>query len=651
MTTNTSKTKVMLLSFLALCLGFVSCYDDSGLMEKIKEIENRVSKLEEECKAMNTNISSLQTIVTALQQNDYVTSVAPITKDGIEIGYTFSFDKSDPITIYHGKEGNTPVIGIKKHTDNNYYWTIDGEWLLNAEGNMVAVSGGDGITPKLKIEDDYWYVSYDNGNNWTMLYEAVSEDGDSFFESVTQDDKYVYLTLSDGTIVTLPKNSSFIQFEDINVKAVCMNWDTNFDGELSYEEAAQVESLGDKFNGTTIGIFKELKYFTKLTSLDAAFKECTQLVYVDIPSNVTSLGSSTFYGCKSLRCITIPKSEICIGNSVFSGCRSLTSITLPEGVTSIGDYAFKDCSSLTNINIPEGVTSIGERAFSGCTSLTNINIPEGVTSIGTQAFKACSSLTSVTIPESVTRIGQEAFADCTCLTSVTIPESVTSIGVLAFSGCMFTFDNFINNSACISSDNWGANLFEKEVQGMFINNDTIVDARIHIISATIPEGVTSIGERAFYGCSSLTSITLPESVTSIGDFAFYGCSSLTSITLPEGVTSIGKNAFYGCSSLTSITIPENSQLMSIGDYAFYGCRSLTSITLPEGVTSIGKSAFYGCISLKSIKVLATTPPTAANDFFRVSMGTFVATLYVPEEAVSTYQNTEPWSYFETIIGF
>ena len=413
----------MILSFLALCLGFVSCYDDSGLIEKIKEIENRVSKLEEECKAMNTNISSLQTIVTALQQNDYVTSVAPITKDGIEIGYTISFDQSDPITIYHGKEGNTPVIGIKEHTDNIYYWTIDGEWLLDAEGNKVKVSGEDGATPKLKIEDDYWYVSYDNGNNWTMLYEAVSEDGDSFFESVSQDDKYVYLTLSDGTIVTLPKNSSFIQFEDINVKAVCMNWDTNFDGELSYEEAAQVESLGNKFNGTTIGIFKELKYFTKLTSLDGAFNGCTQLVYIDIPSNVTSFGSSTFYDCKSLRCITIPKSETSIGNSAFYGCSSLTNITIPEGVTSIGSYAFQYCSSLTDI------------------------------------------------------------------------------------------------------------------------------------------------------------------------------------------------------------------------------------TIPESVTSIGKSAFYGCSSLKSIKVLATTPPIAANDSFRVSMGTYVATLYVPEEAVSTYQNTEPWSNFETIIGF
>ena len=158
------------------------------------------------------------------------------------------------------------------------------------------------------------------------------------------------------------KKSSIIQFEDINVKAICLNWDTDFDGELSYEEAAQVDTLEDKFNNTTIGIFKELRYFTKLTSLNGAFKGCSQLVYIDIPSNVTSLGSNTFNGCQSLR-----------------------RITLPEGVTSIGERAFRGCSSLTAITIPEGVTSIASSAFGGCSRLPTITIPEGEMSIGNEA--------------------------------------------------------------------------------------------------------------------------------------------------------------------------------------------------------------------------------------------------------------------------
>ena len=112
--------------------------------------------------------------------------------------------------------------------------------------------------------------------------------------------------------------------------------------------------------------------------------------------------------------------------------------------------------------------------------------------------------------------------------------------------------------------------------------------------------VTSIGEYAFYVCSSLTDITIPEGVTSIGNHTFYGCSGLTDITIPEGVTSIGEGAFMYCSSLTAINIPEG--VTSIGEYAFYQCSSLTAINIPEGVTSIGEYAFSSCSSLTSIVV-------------------------------------------------
>ncbi len=119
-----------------------------------------------------------------------------------------------------------------------------------------------------------------------------------------------------------------------------------------------------------------------------------------------------------------------------------------------------------------------------------------------------------------------------------------------------------------------------------------------LTSITLPQGLTAIGRSAFSGCSSLSSITIPEGVTTIGYSAFSDCSSLTSITIPEGVTTIGYWAFFGCSSLTSITIPEG--VTTIGGSAFSYCSSLTSITIPEGVTSIGGSAFYGCSSLISI---------------------------------------------------
>ncbi len=123
---------------------------------------------------------------------------------------------------------------------------------------------------------------------------------------------------------------------------------------------------------------------------------------------------------------------------------------------------------------------------------------------------------------------------------------------------------------------------------------------ISLTSVTIPDSVTSIGEEAFDGCWDLTRLTIPGSVTSIGDWAFSYCTSLTSVTIPDSVTSIGDSAFYGCESLTSVTIPDS--VTSIGSCAFYGCASLTSVTIPDSVTSIGWSAFYGCASLTSVTI-------------------------------------------------
>jgi tetrahydromethanopterin S-methyltransferase subunit B len=168
-------------------LFIVSCgddYDDTAIKNQINDLENRVANLEQLCQQMNTNISSMQTILNALQERDYITSVTPIKEGDAVIGYTINFAINDPITIYHGKngadgkDGYVPVIGVAKFEDDGlYYWTLDGEWLTDAEGNKVRAqgldggtgdggsegsAGKDGITPQLKIKLNYWYISYDN---------------------------------------------------------------------------------------------------------------------------------------------------------------------------------------------------------------------------------------------------------------------------------------------------------------------------------------------------------------------------------------------------------------------------------------------------------------------------------------------------------
>ena len=210
---------VLLFAIIALLSG-CSKYDDTGIRNQISDINGRLEKLEQLCSRLNTNVDALQSIVNALQQNDYVTSVEPIREGDDIIGYTITFSKSESVTIYHGNDGasgsdgHTPLIGVSKDDDGNYYWTVDGEWLLDSDGQKIRANGvngdagtpgHDGITPKFKIEEDYWFVSYDNGTSWEQLGKASGEDGDSMFREVRDDEDCVTFVLSDGTELVLSK--------------------------------------------------------------------------------------------------------------------------------------------------------------------------------------------------------------------------------------------------------------------------------------------------------------------------------------------------------------------------------------------------------------------------------------------------------------
>ena len=336
------------------------------------------------CNETNTNLSALQTIVTALQNNDYITSVDPLTEDGKVVGYTIKFAKSNPIVIYNGKDGadgNTPVIGVKKDTDDIYYWTLDGEFIVvdgqkikaqGTDGNN-GTDGSDGVTPKLEIREGYWWISYDNGTNWTQLGKATGEDGkDADSIKITQDENNVYFELADGTVITISKTGqstpNIIEFKDPYVKTICVAaWDTDGDSELSYVEATAITTLGTKFKGNTlIESFEELKYFTHLTSIDDdTFNACTALTSIQIPASVETIGLRAFKKCSSLANITFEKGSIL--KDIKGGSK------MASDYMSIDYYgAFSDCSALTAIEIPASVESIGVAAFSDCKKLASV---------------------------------------------------------------------------------------------------------------------------------------------------------------------------------------------------------------------------------------------------------------------------------------
>ena len=385
-------------------------------------------------------------------------------------------------------------------------------------------------------------------------------------------------------------------------------------GELAFYGCESLSSIVIPASVTSIG-YEAFFDCSSLTSISipasvtnigkGAFNKCSSLTSITIPSSVTSIGDSAFSGCSSLTSITIPDSVTSIGDSAFDGCYSLASITvdsnnkvyrsennciierrtntllagcknsvIPSSVTSIGDSAFSGCNSLTSISIPASVTSIGFSAFRGCSSLASISIPDSVTSIGEEAFNGCKSLASITIPDSVTSIGEHAFFGCSSLTSITIPASVTNIGEWAFFGCSslktvyyqgseeqweeIEIDDstiekckiiFFTPSQTSNSKSYQDENFIRDAQ---IENGVLIKYKGNAKEVVIPSSVTSIGNSAFYGCSSLTSITIPASVKSIGNGAFNGCVSLASITIPASVKSIGSGAFDGCSSLKTV---------------------------------------------------------------------------------------------------
>ena len=370
-----------------------------------------------------------------------------------------------------------------------------------------------------------------------------------------------------------------------------------------------------------------------------------------VPNSVTSIESGVFSGCSNITSVTIPNSVTSmITSSAFKDCSNLISVTLPDGITIIGDYAFMGCSSLKSVIIPDNVTSIGESAFYGCSSLKSVTFGKNVTTMGRFVFRGCDKITNViwnvknypdcqdwwktpfywieyntadydiresiisfTFGEDVEHIPAYLCYGMKNITSINIPSSVTSIGNSAFSGCNINEIHYQGTMTKWCNKSW--------YPSSISSNYTLYVGTPKVTSCTLPS-IANINERAFYGCSSLTSVTIPNSVTSIGSSAFSECSSLTSVTIPNSITSIGSFVFSGCSSLTSITIPNS--VTSIGYSAFYGCSSLTSVVIPNSVTSIGGSAFYGCSGLNSVTIPVSVTSVGGSAFSGCSGLTSVA---------------------------
>ena len=431
-----------------------------------------------------------------------------------------------------------------------------------------------------------------------------------------------------------------------------------------------VKSIGNyAFSGCTGELIVNCNIPSSTSAMKSVFYD-SKFKSVKIGEDVTSIGDYAFYNCDSLVSVTIGNSVTSIGSSAFSSCSSLTSVHITDiaawfKINFSGDYSnplhsahhlFMNGKEIKELIIPNSVTSIEDGAFYSCFGLTSVTIGNSVTSIGKAAFDSCTGLTSVTIPNSVTSIGDRAFSYCLGLTEVYCnAENVPNTSATAFD-----HTNISNATLIVSTSSFDAYKAAKPWNNFGIVKAILNGSCGENVNFTLdPEtgvlSITGTGAMTNYSSSSdvpwcsyksyIKTVEIADGVTSIGNYAFYGCTGLEHVTIPNSVTSIGGSAFYGCSGLTSIEIP--SSVTSIGNSAFYNCTGLTSVTIPNSVTSIGGDAFSGCSGLKEVYCNAENVPTTSTDAFN-NINIANATLYVPAASVAAYMAVDPWSKFGTV---
>ena len=614
-------------------LSGCSEYDDSELRNGLNDVNGRVTRLQEE-------LSALQTIVTALQSQVTITQVEENTN-----GYTIHFSDGKSATIRNGmNSGDAPEIGVKQDKDGFYYWTVNGSWLTDDAGKKVkaqgtdgtngedSTSGKDGITPQLKIENGYWYISYNNGSTWTQLGKAVGEDGkdgNSIFKSVTEDKDNAYFTLTSGTVLTVPKSEG-----------------AKFAIVFNTTDAAIL-------NG---GESKTISYTITGSTENTVVKAIAQDGWKAIV-NPTSTAEGTIT-------VTAPnpivESEILVFVNDGEYRTLMATLNCMQGQVVLADNAIDTPSEggtvaiklMTNMDYTVEISADAQswlslapatRALQEKTLSFQVAANEGTQRFATVFLKdeQKNTLQTIMIQQlgTCTEVHVETKGE---LENVLSGYDYARIKSLKITGILNDADFlfiYYSMPALTDLDISEVNITELPAKAFYSKNvqKLILPKTLTIISegllaytalttVEIPASVETIQASAFKGCSKLATVTfepgsqlkliggaLDATYSNIYHGAFSDCSSLTSIEIPASVETIQICAFKDCSKLATVTFEPGSRLKTIaGGYgasgydgqfyygAFSDCSSLTSIEIPASVEMIESAAFQGCSNLATV---------------------------------------------------
>lgn len=645
-------------------LSLVSCteYDEVAMWNKNEDMGSRLAALEELCSQLNTNIVSLQQIVEALQGNDYVTGVVPVVENGETVGYTISFSKSGPVTIYHGKKGEngqngtTPVIGVEQDTDGLYYWTLDGEWLTDDEGSKILAQGMAGKSAyELAVEKGYrgtldeWLASLNgsNGDDGKSAYELAVENGyqgteeewlaslkgsagDQGDDGVTpklevRDDGYWYISYDNGQTWNKlgpatgdPGEDGDSMFSDIDVSdpdyLVLTLAETGASIKLPYYK--------DKFDLLFVSgsdRVKEMSVYCGPGATAEVEYELTNPLNVQVAIECISHSGYEVAVDKSAKKITVsapddpaaitdPESEILVfaSDDERTVMRKLV----------VKQVKYIDYKATRQLDWEK--SSVNPRFWGeDCKFLDEQSTYDSATGEGRWAYTG-----------TVIYITDAAFSGEAGLQEIVIPASVVEVG---------------------------RNLWNETGGGGAFQNCTA-------LTSVVFEGdnLSKINLNTFNGCSALSSIELPESLEKIEYNAFDDCSALKSIVIPDKVTYIGEGAFSVCTGLQEAYIGDG--VTEIAAKAFAECTALKTVVIGKSIQRIGDQAFntrssWDQMTLEKITVLFDD---IASGSFPVlesgSRGVFPKPggwdlvsykIYVPKGTKAEYQKN--WSDYSSLI--